>query len=168
MKRFLINLVLFFLMFLGSGEATKRCTDSGHNQPCPKEKLMASHVRADEMPKATELLVFVSFSMSDQTLTALHQGVSKVGGRLILKGLHKNSIQETYKKLKELAIDVDIDPPAFEECGIKGVPTFVHVDKENHRQDRLMGNVSVDYVVRTFSEEGEVDATSLKRFWEAT
>ena len=106
--------------------------------------------------------VFVSFSMNDAALKALSKDIQKIGGRMVLRGLIDNSFVKTQKRLQDLNIECEIDPPLFDTFQIKHIPTFIHaqpLDREKGvapLHDRLKGNVSVSYVLETFSVLGQI------------
>lgn len=72
-----------------------------------------------------EMLVFVSLSLGSSTLKQLYKDSHKIGGRLILRGLYKDSFRLTQQKIRALKIVVDIDPTLFERFKIREVPTFI-------------------------------------------
>lgn len=108
-----------------------------------------------------KLLVFVSLSMDEDSLKSLSQQAALLGGTLVLRGLNKGSFQVTAQKLKDLSVEVIIDPPLFEAYPIKSVPTFIlrTVPTENAEDrvihDRLTGNVSLEYVLEQFAQKGD-------------
>ena len=109
------------------------------------------------------LMVFVSFSMSDQNLKALAHEVQKVGGRLVIRGLHQDSWKATAQKLTFLKITVDIDPEAFDRYHITTVPQFVLQSvSDTDLEDTLKGNVSLGFALETFSQQGSLKAEALR------
>ena len=108
-----------------------------------------------------KLLVFVSFSMSLESIKTLGAHVNQLGGKLVLRGLINGSFRETAQKLKDLQEEVIIDPPLFEAYQVERVPTFVLKQKNTDKaeeavtHDRLIGNVSLEYVLEQFSSSGE-------------
>ncbi len=111
-----------------------------------------------------QILVFISFSLGDETLKKLYYDASRIGGKLILQGLFKESFKETQEKVKNLGIIVEIDPPLFDLFQIKHVPTIVLAKNDDtpfHKKslplhDRIMGNVSLTYALEEFMKEGEL------------
>lgn len=74
------------------------------------------------------VLVFVSFSMPDNVLSALAKQARIVGATLVLRGMKSGSLHQT----KDAALAVNragaawqINPGLFESFGVKSVPTFV-------------------------------------------
>jgi len=100
-----------------------------------------------------DLLVFVSFSMPLETLKGLNNQVKQHGGKLVFRGLVDGSFKKMGAKLQELGAEVLIDPTLFERHGVTHVPTFI---KDT---DRLVGNVSLDYVLHTFAQESRGGAS---------
>jgi len=83
-------------------------------------------------------LIFVSFSMTDDSLRALLAEARKTGSPLVLRGLVDNSMKRTVARLGELlgtgnsrdttgepTPSLAIDPTLFERFGVNKVPTFV-------------------------------------------
>lgn len=110
------------------------------------------------------LLVFVSFSMPNETLKALAQEARQYGGKLILRGLVKGSFKETQKAMQKLDEDALIDPTLFKAYQVKSVPTFVLLEKSPQEatevvaHDKLTGNVSLKYALEQFTGKGEIKA----------
>lgn len=118
--------------------------------------------------KDIHLIVFVSLSLGEATLKQLYHDVSRLGGKLVLRGLYKNSFKETQKMIKELEINVEIDPPLFEQFHVTLVPTFIlttyPVREIPGPYDVLHGNVSVAYALEIFVKEGSIlEASRLLR-----
>lgn len=115
-----------------------------------------------------KFLVFISFSMPEETLKALNTQVNRIGGKLVLRGLVKGSFRETAQKLKELQIDIIIDPTLFEAYQIDRIPTFILRNapttsvEEDVTFDRLTGNVSLEYVLEQFSAHGNTQHEALE------
>jgi conjugal transfer pilus assembly protein TrbC len=104
--------------------------------------------------------------MSDQDLKTLFHDVQKVGGRLVVRGLHQNSWRVTAEKLIPLKISVDIDPEAFEHYHVTAVPQFVlqgvlNTSVSDTSYDTLKGNVSLGFALKRFSQEGRLKEEAL-------
>jgi hypothetical protein len=82
--------------------------------------------------------------------------MSQVGGRLVTRGLLNNSFQETQKKLRDIGIELEIDPTLFERYTIDQVPTYVLEEKRSGRFDQISGNVDPLFVLNLFKEQGEI------------
>lgn len=140
------------------------------------------------------LLVFVSFSMPGASLKALHAQVTRLKGKLVLRGLINGSFRETAQKLKDLQIEAIIDPILFEayqansaqnhstlaslraksakktanfgpaQLGpmfvLRGTPT--NKADENVVFDCLTGNVSLEYVLEQFANNGETHSLAFE------
>jgi conjugal transfer pilus assembly protein TrbC len=146
------------------------CSVIKENHDCSKAK--ASHHYMPQTYKAPkyealthkspkyEILVFVSFSLGNATLKKIYDDARKIGGRLILRGLYKDSFRLTQQKIKELGIVADVDPTLFQKFSIKEVPTFVitepHQDQQSFRYDQLSGNVTLTYALEKIQETGEL------------
>ena len=70
--------------------------------------------------------LFVSFSMKEAALQSYYKESQVYGVDLVMRGLFKNSFQETIKKCRALNITYLIDPFLFERYRITAVPTLIH------------------------------------------
>ena len=93
-----------------------------------------------------DLLVFVSFSMSDALLKTLANQAKEKGGKIVFRGLLNGSFKEMGQKLRALGVEALIDPTLFQKHNVVQVPTFLH------KEDKLAGNVSVTFALKTFEE----------------
>ena len=79
--------------------------------------------------QTSSLLVFVSFSMPDATLTRLLDQAERSGATLLLRGFAGDSLQQTVARTQRLIgkknVGFQIDPQAFDRFSVKAVPTFV-------------------------------------------
>jgi conjugal transfer pilus assembly protein TrbC len=75
------------------------------------------------------IYIFVSFSMPKTSLNSLAREAERVGGTLVIRGLHENSMRKTSLKIQEVIGDSkagwQIDPPAFTRYEVDIVPAFV-------------------------------------------
>ena len=74
-----------------------------------------------------KIYIFISFSLSKNTLRGLFREAKRSGATLLLRGLKDNSWRETFRVLKPLlkeGADIQIDPKKFKEFEVKVVPTF--------------------------------------------
>lgn len=100
-----------------------------------------------------EFLIFVSFSLSDQALKNLYEESLRLKARLILKGLHENSFQETRKKVQHLGIQADIDPTLYEKHAVKVVPTFIL--EKGDKADKVAGNITAQEALSILQGDAE-------------
>ena len=130
-----------------------------------KDKRCISQLRNKSEP--AQLLIFVSSSMPKDSLKTLHKQSQRVQGKLIFRGLIKNSFRDTHAYFREVQIEADIDPPAFDDYKIERVPTFVL--RKGKTYDRLEGHISLIAVLDIMKERGELQqdakhlADNLKR-----
>lgn len=136
---------------------THKAEEIEHNSLSPNE----------DSARYPELLVFVSFSMPHDVIKALGNQVNHVGGKLVFRGLINGNFKDTIEKLKELQLEVMIDPTLYESYQITRVPVFIlkKKRKENAHEDgcydRLSGNVSLHYVLDQFASHGNQEATQI-------
>jgi conjugal transfer pilus assembly protein TrbC len=122
-------------------------------------------------------LIFVSFSMPEDTLRSLLLEAAVTGSPVLLRGLAENSMQRTAARLGELVgienhgetntgkttPSVAIDPTLFERFGVDKVPTFVlplsaaapctpeGCPVPEHL--KIAGDVSLDYALGVMARE---------------
>ncbi len=134
-----------------------------HSKKCFKQgSEVAEKILNKCQPKSREIskhqqisfMIFVSSSMPSESLRSLFQISQKIGGRLIFRGLIKDSFQETKTYFEGLKIEADIDPTKFDEFQITQVPTFILIGKKT--SDRLEGNISVISVLEKMESKGEL------------
>lgn len=112
--------------------------------------------------------IFVSFSLPKTLLETLDKAAQKLGAKLVIRGLKDNSFKETLKHIKGIkkeGITVDIDPESFRQFGITQVPAFIVA--QGTKYDKLVGNLSISYVLNRCASEGETALLSkeyLQRF----
>ena len=112
------------------------------------------------IPTSAQLLIFISFSMPEESLKALAKQAKKVGGVLVLRGLVDNSVKKTLAKIvavfgKEELNGLTIDPLGFQDFGIKAVPAIV-VTESSKKFDIIYGDVSLYYALKKVVDEGEM------------
>lgn len=131
-------------LFTKKGELRENCSS----------KTVQSPKDADVLPsqKKDQLLVFVSFSMPEASLKSLARDAEKYNAILVMRGLYEDSFVKTANKLKDLGIGVDISPELFETHKVTAVPTFVAL-KSDQPLWCLKGNVTLDFVVKTFKDQ---------------
>lgn len=110
----------------------------------------------------SQVLVFVSTSLSNTSLKKYHQELKKIGGRLIIQGLVNDSFKDTKKVIDELGISLDIDPPLFEEFNIREVPIIIHARHINGKysqthNDKISGQVTIKHALEIFKNNGDLE-----------
>lgn len=124
-------------------------------------------------------LIFVSFSMPEDSLRALLSEAALTGSPVLLRGLVEDSMQRTAARLGELlriedhgeaktgkaTPSVAIDPTLFERFGVNKVPTFVlpldavapctpeGCPVPEHL--KIAGDVSLDYALGVMAREAD-------------
>ena len=77
------------------------------------------------------MLVFVSFSMPEATLSRLVDQAARAGASLVLRGLVEESMVRTVTRVQHLIgkrqVAVQIDPQAFDRYAVTQTPSFVLV-----------------------------------------
>jgi len=113
------------------------------------------------------LLVFISFSMPEETLSRLVDQAARADASLVLRGLVDGSLVRTVSRVQRLIgsrkVAVRIDPQAFDRYAITQTPSFVLVRDGAPTQActsglcapgdafvRAAGDVSLDYALAHF------------------
>ena len=131
-------------LFTKKGELRENCSSKTVQFPKKEDVLLSE--------KKDQLLVFVSFSMPEVSLKSLAKDAEKYNAVLVMRGLYEDSFVKTANKLKDLGIGVDINPELFETHKVTAVPTFV-VLKSDQSLWCLKGNVTLDFVMKTFKDQ---------------
>ncbi len=121
---------------------------------------------ANAADQQQDLIICVSFSMTDQALLSLAEELESLGGVLILRGLPDNSFKELAKRLtslknKGLQAAIQINPQLFQDYNITQVPTFIL--REEKEWYKLSGHVSLDYALEQFEKEKSSKAKELRK-----
>lgn len=129
--------------YLGSLKSKMGCGSSQYHAPNIDEK---------------GILVFMSFSIPDQTWIELSKSLEGEDAVFVLRGIPENSFSELIKKVKGLkekgvSTTIQINPKQFERYQVEHVPTFVKFSGEAF--DKLSGNVSFSYFLSRVEEEGD-------------
>lgn len=104
------------------------------------------------------ILIFISFSVPDNTWIQLSRELEGGRGVFVLRGLPNNSFNEFASKIldlknKGMTASVTVDPKLFQEYDIDKAPTFVFRDKEGF--DKVSGNISLRYALGLIDRKGE-------------
>ena len=135
-----------------------------------KKSNRSCQMQPEGLPSNTEktsstLLVFVTLSMSNEALEAYARDLQKIGGRLVIRGLIGDSFLKTSKRLKELGIELDIDPTVFDAFKVEHVPVIIHTKGRpgsyDVPHDRIEGNVSVLHALEEFERGGDLNVVPL-------
>ena len=121
------------------------------------------------------IFALASFSMPDASLNALLADAAQLKVPVVFRGFVNNSVMETQKALVRVFGDLDraqgflIDPTVFRRFDVAVVPTFIGVDKgfdlcttsgcvgdPSPAHDRLSGNVTLPFALRTIAQNGDV------------
>lgn len=102
-------------------------------------------------PGDKNVIIFVSFSMPNESLKGWITEAERIHAPLVIRGLVNNSFKETLACMKELVGDnkggMQLDPVLFKKFQIKQVPAVV-VRKENE-YDVIYGDAHLGYALET-------------------
>lgn len=123
---------------------------------------MAKVTPAGQMP-ASNILIFVSFSMPKASLRGWIKQAEQINAPVIIRGLVHNSFRYTTKAIMTLASDnrggVQLDPTLFKRFHIEKVPAVVIVGSTCLAQETckefnvLYGDVTLDYALKQFAQQ---------------
>ncbi len=116
------------------------------------DSITAPKFKQKSAPKS-EVIVFVSFSIPDESLRVYGAAAQKIGGRVVIRGLIGDSFKQTQQRLLSLGIELEIDPVLFTDHGVTQVPTIVWL-QEGTETDRMKGHVALDYALEEFAAHG--------------
>ncbi|KTD47798.1 type-F conjugative transfer system pilin assembly protein TrbC [Legionella quateirensis] len=111
---------------------------------------------------ATNVSVFISFSMPDKLLEETLKDCMRLKIPAYLNGLHHNSMQETAIRVMELSqkipdLNLQIDPTLFERFGIQQVPALVV--ENNNSFDVIYGHLSLKEGLMRIAGRGDSGLT---------
>lgn len=120
------------------------------------QELTSAHLN-----KVTQVLVFLSFSQSQQSLEGWLRQCQQYSATPVIRGLINNSFQETMRAIKTLSektgVGVQLDPILFRTFAITQVPAVVKVHStgacSNQMSckplsfERVYGDVSLEYAL---------------------
>ncbi len=123
------RLVWIFLSFFCFNQSLADCD----NHTCSASD-HSPQLYARQEESQAPLLVFISFSMPEQSLKLWAEQASKIKAPLVLRGFVENSIQATTQKAFECfgsggMPELLVDPEAFERFAIQTVPAVVAVSQ---------------------------------------
>jgi conjugal transfer pilus assembly protein TrbC len=143
----------------------------------------ATATGAPALPGADEprLIVFISLSMPEATLTRLVDQAARARAQLLLRGLSEGSLPRTAARIQQLIgtrpVAVQIDPRAFDRYAIQRVPSFVLTrggepntacsgEQCARSDDHVIatGDVSLDYALAHFQRLAPAFAKDAGRF----
>jgi type-F conjugative transfer system pilin assembly protein TrbC len=125
--------------------------------------------RSGDMLRRKNFYIFVSLSLGEKALFNLAIDAKRYGTTLVLRGFKAGSYVKTVQALQKIIEKTGqgfiIDPELFTLFAIQTVPTFVlskpfHLNASERMQtpihDQIQGHVSAQYVLETFSKEGDL------------
>jgi type-F conjugative transfer system pilin assembly protein TrbC len=131
--------------------------ESTHDLGAIANQFQACTSNISQEAKKSGLLIFVSFSMPEQSLKLWSQQADKIGANLILRGLINNSLQATTQN--KIISGFDIDPEKFKEYHIKIVPAVVLVTNSDY--EVIYGDTSLEAALERIKHNGSPESKTL-------
>lgn len=144
-----------------------------------KDNLVNDHINKkidnDNHYKNPSIIIFVSFSMPDNSVEAILHDAKKVGANVLIRGLLNDSFQKTFKKIAKLNVNsggngVELNPVLFKELNIKSVPAVVvmsdsscltkHNCQLSSQLDIVTGNISLEAALKMVRDKGIAKKTA--------
>lgn len=150
------------------------------NGPINLDDLVAGAKANAAGPKSTPLIMaFVSLSMPAESLQRTIEDTTRAGGVVVFRGFSKEGPKPFLGVLSEAvdqrgASNVAIDPRLFRAFQVDRVPTMVAASTTFEPcdqldcvttpppHDRIAGNVTLQYALQTFAEDGGPGAPAAK------
>lgn len=166
------KIFLFLITFYSFYASTVAVADEAINTFLQSKIFDKEHFSGSE--KLPDLLVFISFSMPEQSLKQLSEQVKKAKGVLVLRGMYQGSLKKTVNMLYALnkqGVSAIIHPKLFTEYEVTKAPTIILRDSKNQCDeensctaviDKISGNVPISYALRYFVKEGHHSSLAKK------
>ena len=138
-----------------------------------------SECPAEMLDAESQVLIFVSLSMPEQSLKLWAEQASKVNGKLLLRGFVEDSLQktteETLRIFKEPKAYFLVHPETFEKFNIDKVPAVVIANPDNCLEDDcpalafdvVYGDTSLEDALNKIASDGEHNQAIAKELLKA-
>lgn len=119
----------------------------------------------------SKIIIFVSFSMPDQSIVSLLQDAKKIHASIVIRGLIHNSFKETFIKMASIVKQADgggveLNPPIFRKFNIQKVPAIVVLPESEmcasekicseNKYDVVYGDIPVLDALKMIRDHGTV------------
>lgn len=113
------------------------------------------------------IYIFISFSMSNESIKGWMNESKKIGAPVIIRGLVNNSFKDTLQKVSDLTHDnqggVQLDPNLFRRFQIEKVPAVVVAKNESclpsqtciDEYDVIYGDVTLAYALKKIADKND-------------
>ena len=112
-------------------------------------KQYSAQTKTMDPQESNHLLVFVSFSLPEETLKRLADQVEKAKGVMVLRGFKEGSLKKTVQAIERMGLthgNIKIHPQAFTQYRIAVVPSFVLAKAQAQSLDQEGCALPEDYV----------------------
>ena len=143
---------------------------AGEGGPFDFDEMIAGAKGLRAEPEAAPLFIaFASLSMPEEALSKMIEDTTKAGGVVVFRGFAAGEPQSFIQGIRNVvdqagASNVAIDPRLFRSFEVDRVPTYVAAASNFEPcdqldcvtapppHDRIAGNISVEYVLKTFRD----------------
>src|SRR5579872_1691306 len=167
MIRFIFVIIAFFYSFSVNAEdytAIAMSAEKNRNVMAQKYLKYAEEAKLNEVNNRTDrlndntiildkpnIIIFVSFSMPEQSIVDLLQEAKKIHASVVIRGLIHNSFKETFIKMASIVKKaggggVELNPPVFKKFNIEKVPAVVVLSNLNCHLDESCSEDKYDVV----------------------
>ncbi len=126
----------------------------------------------NDLKKYPSAIIFVSFSMSDESIASYLRDAKKIHASVVIRGLVNNSFKETFLKMASIVKQAggggaELNPPVFKKFSISCVPAVVVLPSdinigssntpfEKANFDVVYGNIPLYDALKTVRDHGVV------------
>ena len=151
--------------------------------PYLEEASLLTHAKSDQIESAIQksnidkkdypsVIIFVSFSMSDESISSYLHDARKIHASVVIRGLINNSFKDTFLKMTNIVKQaggggVELNPPLFKKFSITRVPAVVLLPNDSSRVtgkssfaesdfDVIYGDIPLYDALKTIRDHGAV------------
>ncbi len=167
MIRLIVGIILFVYTFSANAEdytAIAMDAEKNRSQMAQKYLQFAEEAKMNEINNSTQrlqdnskiennpsVIIFISFSMPEQSIVSFLQDAKKIHARIVIRGLIHDSFKETFIKMASIVKKaggrgVELNPPQFKKFNIEKVPAVVVISNQSCHLDQICSEDKYDVV----------------------
>ncbi len=195
MRRFFIVLLIFFPLSLHANDYSMFAKEAEQNKDKQIQQYleMANNAKMQAGTMAeiyknkidyrdvnknnsnSTVIVFISFSMPEQSIISTLQNAKKIQSSVVIRGLIHNSFKDTFVRMASIVKEsggggVELNPPVFKKFNIQKVPAVVILPShdtcqsekicEESKFDVVYGDIPLSYALNSIRDHGDVSRKS--------